>query len=142
MNYYEYIKSSKWADRRMRHLRREGCNVCWNCGESKGWKEVHHITYERLGVEADADLVTLCKPCHEIVHAIEDSGTPLNQCHVVLKGYNVAASLPTTTSGKSLAAKCREWQIDIVAAAGTLTGPAKAHARECWKALAILARSC
>ena len=38
------------------------------------WKQVHHLTYERLGEELDSDLQALCKPCHNLAEA--EKGNP------------------------------------------------------------------
>jgi len=143
MNYYTYINSVAWRDRRRRHLQQEANHVCWNCGEADGRKEVHHVTYERLGCEADADLITLCEPCHEIVHTLKKSGTPLARCHLLLKQYNVSASTPETqTVTVGLAAKIGAWQTELVEMSKTLNGGSKSAARECWKALAKLKAMC
>lgn len=34
--------------------------------------EVHHLTYERLGREADDDLIVLCPSCHREQHGIPE----------------------------------------------------------------------
>lgn len=64
--YSEYLKSEWWQQRRLKALTRaeHRCQVC-NAGNRL---EVHHRTYERLGHERDADLVVLCRDCHELFH--------------------------------------------------------------------------
>lgn len=64
--YSEYLKSEWWQQRRLKSLARaeHRCQVC-NAGSRL---EVHHRTYERLGHERDADLVVLCRNCHELFH--------------------------------------------------------------------------
>ena len=64
--YAEYLLSEQWAETRQRILRRDGFR-CSVCNASNGLN-VHHRTYERIGCEADSDLVTLCRECHEIFH--------------------------------------------------------------------------
>jgi 5-methylcytosine-specific restriction endonuclease McrA len=36
--------------------------------------EVHHRTYERVGEERPADVIALCKACHEKHHDRHDRG--------------------------------------------------------------------
>lgn len=64
--YGEYIKSNEWQETRQRIFKRDNFR-CVKCGASKNL-QVHHITYENLGVEKDADLVTLCESCHNGTH--------------------------------------------------------------------------
>lgn len=64
--YHEYIKSKEWQETRQRIFRRDKY-TCVMCGANKNL-HVHHITYENLGAEKDADLVTLCESCHAAVH--------------------------------------------------------------------------
>ena len=50
--------------------------VCAICGAP--WTlergDLHHRRYDRLGAEADADLIPLCRtPCHDEVHRILES---------------------------------------------------------------------
>lgn len=61
--YLAYINSSAWRARRLRALDRAD-RRCQVCGERK-WLQVHHVSYERLGHEADADLTVLCWWCHQ-----------------------------------------------------------------------------
>ena len=67
--YERYLRSAKWKKKRSRAIRRAG-NKCQRCGASKWSKlEVHHLTYERLGKEADTDLMVLCQKCHRETHS-------------------------------------------------------------------------
>jgi 5-methylcytosine-specific restriction endonuclease McrA len=59
--YTRYIRSPRWHRRRDAIIESRG--VCENCG-SRERLQVHHLTYSRLGHEADADLVLLCRQCH------------------------------------------------------------------------------
>ena len=67
--YSEYLKTEGWKARRLKALDRAG-NRCQVCHAAAGL-EVHHNTYERLGHERPADLVVLCRACHQLFH---DSG--------------------------------------------------------------------
>ena len=76
MDYHAYINSSQWSN--LRSIRIEFDNFkCRTCGNSEDL-EVHHV-YKgppnfpypaNLGEETLADIITLCKFCHE---AITDS---------------------------------------------------------------------
>ena len=64
--YSEYLKTEYWQLRRARALI-SGEYKCRVCGAGQGL-EVHHNTYERLGHERDADLIVLCRACHQLFH--------------------------------------------------------------------------
>lgn len=64
--YDEYLKTDHWQHRRLRALAKAE-NHCQVCHAAAGL-EVHHNTYQRLGHERDADLVVLCRDCHELFH--------------------------------------------------------------------------
>lgn len=68
VNYYEYLKSEAWQEKRMQTFKRDGFR-CVKCGAEKNLR-CHHITYERLGNEEASDLVTLCDDCHARLHNI------------------------------------------------------------------------
>jgi hypothetical protein len=61
----EYLRSASWRDIRERILQRDG-NACRQCGNPAS--DVHHKHYRNWGNEKDADLVSLCRPCHELTH--------------------------------------------------------------------------
>jgi len=67
MDYYRYIKSSRWRDNpaRLAELEAAGfqCRLC-NASQNDAQLEVHHRTYDRLGCERARDLTTLCQACH------------------------------------------------------------------------------
>jgi 5-methylcytosine-specific restriction endonuclease McrA len=65
-DYNSYISSKKWAKRRRRYY---ACNpnTCKVCG-SREEITLHHLTYERLGKELDADLMPLCWKHHQSFH--------------------------------------------------------------------------
>ena len=66
LTYSEYLKTEGWKTRRAAAIKRAGnhCQVC----KSPDRLEVHHNTYERLGHERAADLVVLCRSCHQTFH--------------------------------------------------------------------------
>lgn len=66
-NYSEYLRTDHWQSQRKAALKRAEfrCQVC-NSGDKQ--LDVHHRTYERLGVEIPADLIVLCNDCHTLFH--------------------------------------------------------------------------
>lgn len=67
-DYSFYIRSRKWNKRRRRYFATNG-NTCAICGSKEGLN-LHHKTYQRLGMEEDADLVPLCKEHHDELHSL------------------------------------------------------------------------
>ena len=68
MSYSDYLQTPHWQDKRAGAIRRAG-GRCERCGK-RGRLDVHHVTYARLGREADGDLVALCRACHAAVHGM------------------------------------------------------------------------
>ena len=68
-DYREYLESSHWDTVRLARLKKDGYR-CQICGSAKNLC-VHHLTYDRMGHELMDDLLTLCRDCHEKVHAID-----------------------------------------------------------------------
>lgn len=71
MNYHDFLKTPFWDGVRNYKLRK--ANYCCELCGGKGILNVHHKTYENHGKEfdpeiADADLIVLCKNCHEKFH--------------------------------------------------------------------------
>lgn len=60
--YERYLRTSWWFYRRNRALK-EARYRCQRC-ESRRELQVHHLSYARLGCEADADLEVVCRGCH------------------------------------------------------------------------------
>lgn len=62
-----YLLTAHWQRKRQAALARAGhrCQVCNTARQL----EVHHRTYERLGAELAADLLVLCRACHQLFHA-------------------------------------------------------------------------
>jgi len=67
--YPEYLLTEHWQRMRQRKLLREPrCQCCY-------WPlflQVHHLRYDRLGNEAEHDLLVLCEQCHELWHQVLD----------------------------------------------------------------------
>ena len=62
-NYYEYLKSPEWGEKRRLALQRANFS-CERCGETGVPLEVHHRHYRTLGEESEDDLKALCRKCH------------------------------------------------------------------------------
>lgn len=70
-DYEAYLKSPHWMEVRKKRLEKDEykCAVCGNGGKL----DVHHISYKRLGMEdISTDLITLCHPCHAMLHRIRE----------------------------------------------------------------------
>jgi 5-methylcytosine-specific restriction endonuclease McrA len=63
--YSAYLSSAAWSILRARIMERDN-NACCMCGEPAD--HVHHLTYKRVGYEADEDLIAICHNCHEAEH--------------------------------------------------------------------------
>jgi len=65
VNYHVYIKSNFW--KRLKEIYFESVNeICEGCGSVA--KQLHHITYNNLGMEQWNDLKALCLDCHYEAH--------------------------------------------------------------------------
>jgi hypothetical protein len=64
-DYRAYLQSAAWKARRAKVFA-AAKGVCLGCGRRA--ETVHHRSYDRLGQEADADLVALCWDCHQTCH--------------------------------------------------------------------------
>lgn len=66
-SYEEYLDSEEWAVKRDAVLNRDG-HKCQACLVEVA-TQVHHLTYDRIYEEPMFDLVSVCRACHEKVHA-------------------------------------------------------------------------
>ena len=66
--YTAYINGSipGWKEKRAERLQMDD-GLCALC-DSKA-TEVHHVTYDRLGVEFMTDLISVCDSCHRYIHS-------------------------------------------------------------------------
>jgi len=71
MEYDDYLNTDWWKAIRLERIRLDDMK-CHDCGSSMNLN-VHHVSYERLGREDMADLVTLCKACHKRRHLAEEA---------------------------------------------------------------------
>ena len=72
--YDDYLNSPLWRKIRRRVFKRDG-RLCCRCGGKA--KIVHHRSYEPEVMRGNGDdqLVSVCDPCHELIHRNLD-GTP------------------------------------------------------------------
>ena len=106
--YGQYLESEHWKQFSLRI--KEQRRKCQDCGipAFDAWKRdsvglnVHHLTYENVGKEKDADVELLCRQCHMKRHGIEDFSTWCNRL-----------SMPRASHGSQQAC----------AICGVLTGP-------------------
>lgn len=68
--YKLYLKSRHWFEKKNAVKKRDGfaCRICHQKSRQPGQLHVHHLTYDRWGSESLDDLVTLCVPCHKMLH--------------------------------------------------------------------------
>ena len=64
--YRAYLQSDKWKALRENTLDRDN-HKCRICGKTIGL-DVHHINGQNRFNESPADLMTLCRKCHDIIH--------------------------------------------------------------------------
>ena len=66
-HYHHYLDSPRWKRKRIRKL----VSTQWRC-ETSGCgapaDECHHLSYDRLGFEENADLAALCVGHHQMAH--------------------------------------------------------------------------
>jgi hypothetical protein len=75
VDYHEYMASREWRLKRRGVI--EACqNTCERCAHAPV-QSVHHLTYERLGDEDDADLMGVCQPCHDYLAGVTDADPAL-----------------------------------------------------------------
>ena len=63
-----YMNSQTWRGKRKGYFKRheKKCAAC----KTERCITLHHMTYENLGRETDADLVPLCQECHTLYHQL------------------------------------------------------------------------
>src|SRR5690606_20125963 len=67
--YNAYLNSPFWQAKRKLILERDNF-LCQFCNAAKA-TQVHHLSYDNLGNECDFELLSVCYPCHQIIHDIE-----------------------------------------------------------------------
>lgn len=67
-SYSEQLRDERWQNRSA--MFRHKNNYCHSCRQSAIPLTVHHVNYKlgcKLWEAHDADLVTLCQPCHDLI---------------------------------------------------------------------------
>ncbi len=68
MPYQEYLRTPEWKRTRTAALWCAAYSCSLDATHTRGL-EVHHRTYEHLGVERVSDLIVLCHDCHRLYHS-------------------------------------------------------------------------
>ena len=66
-SYQDYLRSEHWQNVKRRYWRSKFKKCCYVCGK-KGFLQLHHKTYKRIGKENLWDLILLCSNCHKELH--------------------------------------------------------------------------
>lgn len=66
VNHKLYMQSADWSERKRRYFSTHK-RICKRCGANERI-QLHHRTYENLGLEPDEDLEPLCENCHNHHH--------------------------------------------------------------------------
>lgn len=66
--YAAYLQSAAWRAKRALAENQHGI-ICVECRVAAA-ENIHHKTYSRIGDEDVADLVPLCRRCHEAQHGM------------------------------------------------------------------------
>jgi 5-methylcytosine-specific restriction endonuclease McrA len=74
MPYSKYLETPEWRSRAAQ-IKASSGSRCAACG-SETRLQIHHLTYDRRGYERPSDLLTLCRPCHKLVHRRRLGDTP------------------------------------------------------------------
>jgi len=72
IRYHEYLNSGEWKHLKGLKIKQAKC-ICEGCLESYRVLEVHHLTYERIGMELLTDLAVYCIECHKKAHFKNDN---------------------------------------------------------------------
>lgn len=83
VDYYEYLASREWRQRRKKYIQEETCGLCERCA-SGPIENVHHTSYARVGHEHNGDLIGVCKPCHQYLAAEREGDPALPIIHEVI----------------------------------------------------------
>jgi len=81
-SYPEYIKSEWWKLQSKLYKDKK----CAQCGRTHEL-DVHHLTYENVGNEKPADLITLCRRCHRDLHYYKNRTNPTKK--MFLRQYQI-----------------------------------------------------
>jgi len=106
--YYEYLKSPKWQEKRTKRLSLDNF-TCQKCGERHNNLQVHHITYENVGNEdIYRDLITLCRSCHEEVEKNKEHEEKKEKTVSLIASENIKSTDETIISQWAALEFCKE----------------------------------
>lgn len=71
VDYHAYLRTPHWQNVRKRYWASGRPKQCALCLRNDLPLDLHHKTYERIGKERLSDLMPLCRPCHDGVHALK-----------------------------------------------------------------------
>jgi len=71
-DYEEYINSDAWRGKRESAFDKYG-RICQKC-QATNFLDVHHLTYTNFKHEQLEDLRIVCRPCHQSIHQLADTG--------------------------------------------------------------------
>jgi hypothetical protein len=94
MPYHFYLQTPEWRRTRAAALLRADNACSLNVAHTDDL-EVHHRTYERLGVELATDLAVLCHSCHQLHH--KEYGRPRREQFVAPLPPRPATDNPAAT---------------------------------------------
>ena len=99
VDYHRHLASREWA---LLKQKRQGdtLGVCERC-HLLPMRDLHHLTYERLGHERDEDVLGVCGPCHEFLSGVSDFDPA-----VVLAGYQRGVELRLDVSCRKCGTPC------------------------------------
>lgn len=88
----DVLKTARWAKVRRKQLARQP--LCETCGQAA--LEVHHIVARSAGgaVFDAANLMSLCRPCHSRVTAMERTGRAYMAAGCDAQGYPISPEHP------------------------------------------------
>lgn len=71
MTYAEKLKHPQWQRKRLEIMQRDNF-ACLHCGGTETEFHIHHLEYHKDPWSVPSEsLITLCKPCHDLVEEIK-----------------------------------------------------------------------
>lgn len=74
----EYLKSDAWRALRHEAIKKRGnhCGLCYQPYDPRAHNamDVHHLNYRNLHDVKPKDLIVVCRACHNMIHALQETG--------------------------------------------------------------------
>ncbi len=98
IDYFEYILSDLWRDRKDRYYKKYK-KICRACGTPHSI-DLHHMIYGIFGKEPDRTLVPLCRVCHDEYHKIYKGRNSIDNTkyYIKIKQENIRKFISTFKS--------------------------------------------